>query len=95
MFLAGLGFSMLVYFCGTGLKEMYVVNNNEKGGPISQIDKVGYTFNKYKDNVFLDRVTGDYFIFNSELSQWTPAGNVGMHYSRAVEQIDNKTNEHL
>lgn len=95
MFLAGVGFNMLVYFCATGLKEMYVVNNNEKGGPISQIDKITYKFNKFKDNVFLDRITGDYFSFNNEINQWVPMGNVGIHYSRAVEAIDNKSSEHL
>ena len=95
MFLAGIGFNLLVYFCATGMKDMYVVNNNEKGGPVSQIDKITYKFNKFKDNVFLDRITGDYFSFNNELNQWVPVGNVGMHYSRAVEAIDNHTAEHL
>lgn len=68
MFLAGTGFNLLVYFCATGMKEMYVVNNNEKGGPISSIDKVPFKFNKFKDNVFLDRITGDYFSFSNEFN---------------------------
>jgi hypothetical protein len=72
MFLTGLGFSLLVYYCATGLAEVFVINNNEKGGPISQIEKINYNFNQYKDNVFLDRITGDYFIFNTEMKKWVP-----------------------
>jgi hypothetical protein len=64
VFAAGLGYSLQIYFCATSMKEINVVNNNEKGGPISQIDKINYKFSKYKDNVFLDSLTGDFYIYN-------------------------------
>ena len=77
------------------MAEVFVVNNAEKGGPISQIDKITYEFSKYKDNVFLDSLTGDYYLYNNEVQKWFPTGNVGMHYSRAVEAIDNSEQEYL
>lgn len=72
------------------MAEVKVVNNEEKGGPVCQIDNIDYKFSKYKDNVFLDSLTGDYYIYNQELMKWLPSGNMGMHYSRAVEGINNK-----
>ena len=49
------------------MAELFVVNNKQKGGPVSQLDKIDYsTFSLKKDNVFLDSLTGDYFIYNQE-----------------------------
>lgn len=90
-----MGYSLLVYFCSTGMAEVKVINNNEKGGPLSSLNNVDYKFSRYKDNVFLDSLTGDFYIYNQEISKWIPSGNVGMHYSRAVEAIDNTEQEYL
>jgi hypothetical protein len=54
------------------MAEINVVNGKEKGGPISYIDRINYNFSKYKDNVFLDSLTGDYFKYNFELKKWLP-----------------------
>jgi hypothetical protein len=72
MFCSSLGYSLQVYFCATAMAEVYCVNNSEKGGPVSQIDKITYQFSKYKDNVFIDNLTGDYFSYNHELQKWMP-----------------------
>jgi hypothetical protein len=64
MFASSLGYSMHIFFCATAMHEMFVVNNKEKGGPISQLEKINYNFSKYKDNAFLDSLTGDYYIYN-------------------------------
>ena len=66
LFASGLGYSLQIFFCATAMADIYVMNNNEKGGPISQLDKINYKFSKYKDNVFLDSLTGDYYEYNME-----------------------------
>ena len=42
------------------------------------------------DNVFLDYSTGDFYSFSPEKAEWTPSGNVGLHYSIALEKGENK-----
>ena len=37
---AGFGMQMLVYYCATEFKELSVINNNEKGGPLNAIKDV-------------------------------------------------------
>eukprot|EP00347_Sterkiella_histriomuscorum_P004212 403361318 len=96
VFGSGLGYSLQVYFCATAMSEFYVVNNKQKGGALSQLNKVSHeAFSNQKENVFLDSLTGDYYIYNQEQQKWLPSGNVGMHYSRAVESIDNQEQEYL
>jgi len=62
---------------------------------MSQLDKIHHSispdnFSKQKDNVFLDSLTGDYYVYSQEQQKWLPSGNVGMHYSRAVDSVDNQ-----
>ena len=39
-----------------------------------------------KDDVFLDRATGDYYAYRKDLEVWAPIGNTGLHYRLAAEQ---------
>lgn len=80
------GFSLLSYFCATGLAELQVVNGKEKGTTLDYIknaDIIQIT-SKYKDNVFLDNNSGDYYQYNIELNKWLPQGNVGLHLKRCT-----------
>ena len=96
MFCSGLGYSLQIFYCATAMLEFNVVNNKQKGGPLSQLEKIPISaFSNKSDNVFLDSLTGDYYIYNQEQQKWLPQGNVGMHYSRAVESIDNQEQEYL
>ena len=36
-------------------------------------------------SVFLDYATGDFYQFDKYETQWKPKGNVGIHYSNALE----------
>lgn len=57
------------------MSEMQVINGGEKGGPVSQLGGVRgdqNVFSKYKDNVFLDSLTGDYYSYNAEQQKWLP-----------------------
>jgi hypothetical protein len=75
---------LLSYFCSTGLAEIQVVNGKEKGTSLDTInnpDMIDVT-SRYKDNVFLDNITGDYYAYNVEVAKWLPQGNVGMHLKR-------------
>ena len=93
MFLCGLGFHLLVYFCATGLTDVYVVNNHEKGGSIKNLNSLEpKNFSKKKENIFLDSLTGDHFSYNYEMKKWLPTGNVGLHDSRANETIEKHEN---
>ena len=38
-------------------------------------------------NVFLDNLTGDYYVFDERTDEWKPTGNVGVHYSRAMSSL--------
>ena len=37
------------------------------------------------ESVFLDYATGDFYQFDKYEFEWKPKGNVGMHYSKALE----------
>lgn len=37
------------------------------------------------ESVFLDYATGDFYGFDKYECQWKPKGNVGLHYSKAIE----------
>ena len=37
------------------------------------------------ESVFLDHSTGDFYGFDKYECQWKPKGNVGLHYSKAIE----------
>ena len=37
------------------------------------------------NSVFLDYATGDFYAFDKYECQWKPKGNVGLHYSKALE----------
>ena len=39
------------------------------------------------ESVFLDHATGDFYSFDKYETQWRPKGNVGMHYSKALEVV--------
>lgn len=65
LFATSLGYSLQIYFCATAMAEVYVINKKQKGGPLSQLEKIPYQeFSKVKDNVFLDSLTGDYYLYN-------------------------------
>ena len=38
-------------------------------------------------NVFLDNLTGDYYVYDDRTAEWKPTGNVGVHYSRAMSSL--------
>ena len=42
-----------------------------------------------KNQVFLDNLTGDFYVYDQSHKEWKPTGNVGMHYSRAMATIGN------
>ena len=37
--------------------------------------------------MFLDYLTGDFYSYCKEKKEWQPKGNVGLHYSRALEAL--------
>lgn len=41
--------------------------------------------------MFLDNLTGDYYIYDRDLKTWKPHGNVGLHYSRAMASLGGLT----
>lgn len=93
LFTSGIGLQLLVYYCATNLAELSIINGNERGGPIKSINEVplkqalaaapGSRFM----NVFLDNLTGDYYVFDERTNEWRPTGNVGVHYSRAMSSL--------
>jgi len=93
LFASGVGLQLLVYYCATNLAELNVINGNERGGPIKSIKEIplktalpaplGTRFM----NVFLDNLTGDYYVYEEKTNEWRPTGNVGLHYSRATSSL--------
>lgn len=37
--------------------------------------------------MFLDNLTGDFYVYDREHNEWKPKGNVGIHYSRAMASL--------
>ena len=71
---------------------MDVINGNEKGTLLKEIQKFKSpeVLSKLKHNsVFLDYSTGDFYQFDVDKAQWVPKGNVGLHYSNALEKNEN------
>jgi len=46
-------------------------------------------------SVFLDHATGDFYSFDKYECQWKPKGNVGLHYSKALEVSKMSTGREL
>jgi hypothetical protein len=42
---------------------------------------------KEGQHVYLDNLTGDFYSFDQASGEWKPAGNVGLHYSRAMASL--------
>ena len=67
MIACGLGMQLLVHFWAIGEKKLNVVNGNEKGGLLSEIDKfksAQILKQLTPDSVFLDHATGDFYQFD-------------------------------
>ncbi len=65
MFAAGLGMAMLTYYCATNCVDIHVINGNERGGSIDEINNVPEPMlaRLTKGDVFLDYATGDYYSY--------------------------------
>jgi hypothetical protein len=66
----GFGMQMLVHFCATSFAQLNVLNGGERGGPLTSIKEVPVKLalnsaspQKSGMQVFLDNLTGDYYIF--------------------------------
>ena len=83
---------MLVYYCATNFNEIKVINNNQKGGTLNSIKDIDARILPAleRDEVFLDNLTGDFYMFDHERNEWKPSGNVGLHYSRATASLGGK-----
>jgi len=78
---------MLVYYCATGYVDLDVINGNGKGSPLTEIHYIDErrVQTLSKNEVFLDNATGDYYNYRKDLEVWAPAGNIGLHFSKAAE----------
>ncbi len=92
MLTAGFGMQFLVYYCATNFVDIEVINGNEKGGNLSTIKDINARNlpQLRKNQVFLDNLTGDYYVYDKERNEWKPNGNVGIHYSRAMASLGGK-----
>lgn len=90
LFACGLGMQLLVHFCAIGEQTIRVINGGEKGGLLQTISKFKSpeVLNSLTpQSVFLDHATGDFYSFDKYSCEWRPKGNVGMHYSKALEVV--------
>ena len=65
----GGGFGQLVYYCSTLGKQIKVVNGNERGSALSNLQNIpGEKLDKLIDNyhMFLEDLTGDFYGFNKD-----------------------------
>ena len=88
LFACGFGMQLLVHFCAIGEQRLHVINGGEKGGLLETISahKTPEVLSSLGPNsVFLDYATGDFYAFDKYECQWKPKGNVGLHYSKALE----------
>ena len=90
LFACGIGMQLLVHFCAIGEQQIKVINGAEKGGlleTISQYKSAEVLSQLDQSTVFLDYATGDFYCFDINECQWKPNGNVGMHYSKALDFV--------
>ena len=68
-FLAGIGLSMLIYFCATGYRNISIINGKERGSKLEFIKQIDEKTLKQllKNNAFLDNETGDIYSYNEVL----------------------------
>ena len=89
----GGGMAHLVYYCATAGNNFRVINGKEKGGPVADIKNMfednPSKLEKIKENklVYLDDLSGDYYVYDAETSTWKPEGNFGLHNIRAEASI--------
>ena len=88
LFACGMGMQLLVHFCAIGEQKLQVINGGQKGSLLQDIVKYKTAealTNLTPQSVFLDYATGDFYNFCKYEFQWRPKGNVGLHYSKAIE----------
>ncbi len=56
---------LLTYYCATNCAELSVINGRERGGPLSDLDKIPPDSLKHlaAHEVFLDYTTGDFYSY--------------------------------
>ena len=88
LFSSGIGLPLLVTFCAIGECNIRVINGNEKGTLLSEIQKYKTREQLEKltpDSVFLDNSTGDFYVFDPIDSEWKTKGNVGLYFKKTIE----------
>lgn len=87
------GMGQLAYYCATQGLLTHVINGNERGGPLKDIQRVlNGEEQKLKAfdplfHVFLEDLSGDYYAYNQSLKEWRPQGNFGLHNSRTEASL--------
>lgn len=70
---------MLVHYCAVGNRRLRILNGNQKGNSLQDIqDFDPQEYRNQPDAAILDNRTGDFY--TSRDRQWKVAGNVGLHW---------------
>ena len=79
----------LVYLCATNFEKPITVINGAEGSRIEDFfllhpENMSISAN----DLFLDRVTGDFYTYSSFSGQWMPIGNAGLHSNKAAQAFN-------
>ena len=98
VFTAGAGMAQIVSYCAAlKVHKLEVVNGNEKGGRLQDIhnildgDAEKLKMLDPRKHAFLDNLSGDYYSYDHSQKSWIPAGNFGLHFSRAEASLYGET----
>lgn len=89
LFVTSFAMESLVFLCATNFDRNINVINGHNGGKLQDLcsfaksQNQNFSINDY----FLDNVTGDLYIFNTEKQEWVAKVNVGLHNHKAAQEF--------
>lgn len=75
-----------IYLCASNFEKPINVINGLEGSRIEDFYRLKTeTMNLTSRDLFLDNVTGDFYLYSESSGQWLPIANAGLHSNRAVQ----------
>ena len=89
VFASTFAMNCLVYLCATNFEKTINVINGTDG---SQLESFYHlkpeTMNLTSRDLFLDNVTGDFYVYSGFSSEWMPVANAGIHSNRSAQTFN-------
>ena len=89
VFASTFAMNCLVYLCATNFEKPINVINGLDGSQLESFYHLDpETMNLTSRDLFLDNVTGDFYVYSSFSHEWMPVANAGIHSNRSAQTFN-------